>query len=395
MTTWTGKPPVPQRSRVGARASRPARADVTAEFGTTEAETGASASIHGGPRGRNGSAVVGVAGGSRPAPARGDPAPVTNAAPRDKRAAAADRRTEAPPRVRSGSSSAASGEGSGRLGAAPAVVDGSLGVTVEPRVRAPQPDGGSGLAHTMRLSQDAGRGRGAKSKLRVAATGGSDVPAPVDRPRADAVVIPGTTVAVRQARVRSRFEQAVAGVDEAGRGPWAGPVVVAAVLLPRGLRIEGLADSKELTPQVREMLFNVIVREAEVSTVVVAAQRIDTLNIRGATLWGMARAVATLPCAPTVALIDGIDVPPNLSICGRALVQGDRRSSAISAASIVAKVTRDRLMTRLAEAFPGYGFERHKGYGTPEHRAALSALGPCIHHRRSFAPVREALARPF
>lgn len=203
----------------------------------------------------------------------------------------------------------------------------------------------------------------------------------------------GAVRAVRTARARSRFEQTIAGVDEAGRGPWAGPVVVAAVVLPRTLKIEGLADSKELTAPVRETLFEVIVREAAVSTVVVGATRVDVMNIRAATLWGMARAVATLPHAASIALIDGLDVPPALSVRGRALVRGDQRSSAISAASIVAKVTRDRLMVRLAEAFPAYGFERHKGYGTPEHRDALAAHGPCVHHRRSFAPVREALAR--
>ena len=168
--------------------------------------------------------------------------------------------------------------------------------------------------------------------------------------------------------------------------------MVAAVILPRRFRIDGLADSKLLTHEVREALFAIICREAMVSTVVVGAARVDAMNIRGATLWGMARAVATLPEPPTIALVDGIDVPPGLRVKGRALVKGDQRSTAISAASIVAKVTRDRLMIRLASAFPGYGFERHKGYGTPEHRDALATLGPCVHHRRSFAPVRLALA---
>ena len=201
-------------------------------------------------------------------------------------------------------------------------------------------------------------------------------------------------MALTPARIRalSRYEQIVCGVDEAGRGPWAGPVVVSAVVLPRDLKIEGLADSKLLSHKVRCELFDVIVREAAVSTVVVAAQRVDTMNIRGATLWGMRRAVATLPLRPTIALIDGRDVPGDLCVPGRALVGGDGRSTAIGAASIVAKVTRDRLMTQLARAFPDYGFERHKGYGTPEHREALATHGPCIHHRRSFAPVRACLA---
>jgi len=190
----------------------------------------------------------------------------------------------------------------------------------------------------------------------------------------------------------SRYCQTVCGVDEAGRGPLAGPVVVAAVVLPRAMRIDGIADSKVLDPAVREAIYEEIVREAAVSTVVVGPRRIDSMNIRGATLWGMARAVAALPVAPTVALVDGRDVPPRLSVKARAMVGGDGRSSAVAAASIVAKVTRDRLMTRLAGVFPGYGFARHKGYATPEHRAALQALGPCSQHRVSFAPVREAMA---
>ncbi len=115
------------------------------------------------------------------------------------------------------------------------------------------------------------------------------------------------------------------------------------------------------------------------------------MNIRGATLWGMRRAVATLPLRPTVALIDGRDIPADLCVPGRAMIGGDGRSTAIGAASIVAKVTRDRLMTQLARAFPDYGFERHKGYGTPEHRETLATFGPCVHHRRSFAPVRACL----
>lgn len=191
----------------------------------------------------------------------------------------------------------------------------------------------------------------------------------------------------------SRFCQVVCGIDEAGRGPLAGPVVVAAVVLPRTSRIDGIADSKVLAPEEREALFERIVREAAVSTVVVGPRRIDAMNIRAATLWGMARAVEALPERPTVALVDGRDVPPGISVRARAIVGGDGRSTAVGAASIVAKVTRDRLMTRLAAAFPGYGFERHKGYPTPEHREALMALGPCPHHRLSFAPVREALAR--
>ena len=194
---------------------------------------------------------------------------------------------------------------------------------------------------------------------------------------------------------RSRYAQVVCGVDEAGRGPWAGPVVVAAVVLERGAEhsIAGLDDSKRLLPAVREAVFAEIVQRASVSTVVVARERVDALNIRGATLWGMVRAIAGLSCQPTVALIDGRDVPPGLKVKGRALVGGDSRSASIAAASIVAKVTRDRLMRRLGASDPRYGFERHKGYGTPEHRAALNEFGPSIHHRQSFAPVRDATLR--
>lgn len=198
-------------------------------------------------------------------------------------------------------------------------------------------------------------------------------------------------MALSPARTRSlsRYDQIVCGVDEAGRGPWAGPVVVSAVILPRSMRIEGLGDSKLLSHKVRCELYDYIVLEAEVSTVVVAAERVDAMNIRRATLWGMRRAVATLPVRPSVALIDGRDVPADMIVPARALVGGDGRSTAIGAASIVAKVTRDRLMMQLARTFPEYGFERHKGYGTPEHREALATFGPCVHHRRSFAPVRD------
>lgn len=193
-------------------------------------------------------------------------------------------------------------------------------------------------------------------------------------------------------RRTSRYSQIVCGVDEAGRGPWAGPVVVAAVILDRNRPIDGLDDSKVLPPAVRERLYEEIVREARaVATVMVGCARIEAMNIRGATLWGMARAVASLPERPTVALIDGVDVPPGLVVTGRALIDGDARSASIAAASIVAKVTRDRLMVRLGEAFPAYGFERHKGYGTPEHREALARHGPSIHHRRRWAPIRALL----
>ena len=188
-----------------------------------------------------------------------------------------------------------------------------------------------------------------------------------------------------------RFGGLVCGVDEVGRGPWAGPVVTAAVLCEPGLLPVGVADSKALSPAVRERLFAEIVAVATVSVTTASAATIDAINIRAATLAAMRRAVAGLCVAPAAALVDGRDVPPGLRCPGEAVVQGDALSPLIAAASIVAKVVRDRLMVDMAMALPGYGFERHKGYGTPEHAEALTRLGPCAHHRRSFAPVRVAL----
>lgn len=190
---------------------------------------------------------------------------------------------------------------------------------------------------------------------------------------------------------QSRYRQVICGVDEAGRGPWAGPVVVAAVILDRDNPIEGLDDSKKLSPARREVLFAEIMASACIATAIVGYRRIETMNIRGASLYGMARAIDGLALRPTLALIDGNALPPGCSVKTRALVGGDGRSASIAAASIVAKVTRDRLMVRLARACPGYGFEAHKGYGTPQHRAALDLLGPSIHHRRTFAPIRALL----
>jgi ribonuclease HII len=184
--------------------------------------------------------------------------------------------------------------------------------------------------------------------------------------------------------------QLTAGVDEAGRGPLAGPVVVAAVILDPARRINGLADSKVLAPERREVLAARI-RERAVawSVIVIDVAEIDRVNIFHATMRGMARALATLSPTPTLALIDGNHLPPGLSCAARAIVDGDATERAISAASILAKVARDCIMCDLDAQYPGYGFARHKGYSTPEHFAALQALGPCVLHRRSFAPVRE------
>ena len=184
----------------------------------------------------------------------------------------------------------------------------------------------------------------------------------------------------------------VAGVDEAGRGPLAGPVVVAAVILKPRFRLPGLNDSKALCEDDRERLFPLVQRWALCwSVVFVEREEIDALNILWATMAGMRRALCALEHAPTRVLVDGDRVPPDLPFPARAIVGGDAAEPAIMAASILAKVSRDRHMRVLEERHPGYGFDRHKGYSTPEHLEALARLGPCVEHRRSFAPVREKL----
>ena len=208
------------------------------------------------------------------------------------------------------------------------------------------------------------------------------------RPRRGAAM-PGVTAFVDP----SWGPDAVAGVDEAGRGPLAGPVAVAAVILDPARRIDGLSDSKALTEAKREALFPLIQSRAQAfSILLVHADEIDRLNILQATLEGMRRAVAALGHRPARALIDGNRIPTGLGVDAEAIVQGDAKVAAISAASILAKVARDRWMLELDAAHPGYGFAAHKGYPTPEHLDALKRLGPCPAHRRSFAPVREALA---
>ncbi|MCE5232139.1 MAG: ribonuclease HII [Mizugakiibacter sp.] len=188
-------------------------------------------------------------------------------------------------------------------------------------------------------------------------------------------------------------DPAIAGVDEAGRGPLAGPVAVAAVILDPARPIDGLADSKRLSEAQREALYPLILERALAHAVVlVEVAEIDRHNIFRATMLGMARAVAQLRRIPSEALIDGNKVPAGLPCPARAIVGGDAREPAISAASILAKVTRDRHMCALDARHPGYGFARHKGYGTPEHLEALARLGPCAEHRRSFAPVLALLA---
>ncbi|HEY2624427.1 MAG TPA: ribonuclease HII [Dyella sp.] len=181
----------------------------------------------------------------------------------------------------------------------------------------------------------------------------------------------------------------IAGVDEAGRGPLAGPVAVAAVILHPARPIEGLNDSKKLSEAKREALYPQIISQAVAYCVVmVMPEEIDRLNIFQATMTGMCRALAGLNPAAQEAWIDGNALPRDLPCAGRAIVGGDALEPAISAASILAKVSRDRWMVELDREHPGYGFAVHKGYPTPAHLASLKRLGPCPHHRRSFAPVK-------
>lgn len=185
----------------------------------------------------------------------------------------------------------------------------------------------------------------------------------------------------------------IAGVDEAGRGPIAGPVVVAAVILDPQQPIEGLADSKVLSAERRAALDSEIRRRAIAhAIIVVPATTIDRINILQATLAGMREALVVLAPAPARAVIDGNRLPLDLPCPAEAIIDGDALEPSISAASILAKVHRDRLLDELDAQFPGYGFARHRGYPTPEHLEALKRLGPCPEHRRSFAPVRKRLS---
>ena len=182
----------------------------------------------------------------------------------------------------------------------------------------------------------------------------------------------------------------IAGCDEAGRGPLAGPVVAAAVILDPDNIPRGLNDSKRLTPQRRAVLYERICARAQVAVAMAPPARIDRDNILRASLWALARAVAALPEKPALVFVDGRDRIDAGCDC-QAVIGGDGLVASIAAASIVAKVTRDRLMACLGAAHPGYGFERHMGYSVPEHFEALDRLGPTIHHRRSFSPVAIAL----
>ena len=183
----------------------------------------------------------------------------------------------------------------------------------------------------------------------------------------------------------------VVGVDEVGRGPLAGPVTAAAVRLLPGQIPEGLNDSKKLTARRREALYHQIMARAEVSVAHASVTEIEVLNILRASHLAMERALQGLPVPADFALIDGNVLPKGMTCPARAIVGGDARSLSISAASIVAKVTRDRLMVELAQLYPGYGWDKNAGYPTKMHRAALLNLGVTPHHRRSFKPVHNIL----
>ena len=191
----------------------------------------------------------------------------------------------------------------------------------------------------------------------------------------------------REERYLARGLGPVAGVDEAGRGPLAGPVVVAACILDPDHIPQGLNDSKKLTSAKREKLFDEILEKAHCSVISLSASEIDRGNIRAVTLKAMVEAVHALAVTPGAVLVDGRDWP-NMPCAGEAATKGDALSLSIAAASILAKVTRDRLMKQAAQFWPGYGFDKHAGYGTASHLEAIARLGPCPVHRMSFAPLK-------
>ncbi len=199
-------------------------------------------------------------------------------------------------------------------------------------------------------------------------------------------------------RYELRFEGRVAGIDEVGRGPLAGPVVAAVAVIDRAAArrklLKLIDDSKKLALENREEAYEAMVTSGLVQFAVAEAtvEEIDSINILQATFLAMRRALEALVHQPDVVLIDGNQVPRGLACRAETIVGGDAQSYSIAAASIFAKVTRDRAMVRLAEAFPGYGWETNRGYGSAAHLAALQRLGPTPHHRRSFAPVRATYA---
>ncbi len=187
------------------------------------------------------------------------------------------------------------------------------------------------------------------------------------------------------------MERPICGIDEAGRGPWAGPVVAAAVVWPERLSVpEALDDSKNVSKDKREQLYDYITRNTDYGVGITSVYMIDELNILNATKIAMHEAFLKLQTTPKTALVDG-NQPPNLPCTTISVIKGDSRVVAIAAASIIAKVTRDRMMHELSEIFPGYGWDTNAGYGTKKHQEAIARFGVTEHHRRSFAPIKAAL----
>ena len=200
----------------------------------------------------------------------------------------------------------------------------------------------------------------------------------------------GAQVKLPDFSTEASYAGVVAGIDEAGRGPWAGPVVAAVVILDRQHLPDGVNDSKQLSRPRREMLYDIIMASAKAGVGICSAQEVDRYNILGATKQAMRRAYDALGTKPDVALVDGNQLP-DLPCAMDAIIDGDALCISIAAASIIAKVTRDRIMADLAREFPQYGWERNAGYGTREHQEALARFGVTPYHRRSFAPIRKLL----
>ena len=194
-----------------------------------------------------------------------------------------------------------------------------------------------------------------------------------------------------EADLHAKGFESIAGVDEVGRGPLAGPVTAAAVILDPNNIPTGLNDSKALSAKKRKVLYDLILQYCRVGVVHVSVEEIDRINILQASLLAMGQAIAQLDPSPSFVLIDGNRIPAGLSVPTQAIVKGDAKSVSIAAASIVAKITRDRLMSDLARQNPGYGWDKNAGYPTKEHQLALQHLGVSPHHRRSFKPVHNIL----
>ncbi len=197
---------------------------------------------------------------------------------------------------------------------------------------------------------------------------------------------------IYEEEARQQGYHQIAGLDEAGRGPLAGPVVAAACIIPEGVLIAGVNDSKQLTPEERASLYQILIQDERISygVGIIDSQTIDKINIFQATIAAMLMAISKLPKAPDVLFVDGMKLP-HPSIPAKKIIDGDAKSQSIAAASIIAKETRDRLMVEFHQQWPLYGFNQHKGYGTEKHLEALKTHGPCPIHRKSYEPVKVLL----